>query len=113
MGVDETGGDQRVAVVLDLDTGQLRQQLGSRANLGDLAVFDQQDAVLEILLGLLDTDHGRVGKAVQDGGAVGFDVGGHLLRLDWGRQCVGCAVRTMGNAVLLVRAAHPTGRAAN
>ena len=113
MGVDEAGGDQRVAVVLDVDAGQLGQQLGSRADLSDLAVFDQQDAVLEILIGLLDTDHGRVGEAVQDGGAVGFDVGGHLLRLDWGRQCVGCAVRTMGNAVLLVRAAHPTGRAAN
>jgi hypothetical protein len=72
MGVDEAGGDQRITVLLDVYASQLRQQFGSFADLGDLTVLDQQDAVLEILVGLLDADDGRVGKAVQDGGAVGF-----------------------------------------
>ena len=44
-------------------------------------VADQQ-AILEIGVGLLDTDHCRIGEAVQDGGAVGLggvahDAGSH------------------------------------
>ncbi len=81
VGVDEAGGDQRIAVVLYLDTGQFRQQLGGSANLGDLAILDQQDAVLEVLIGLFHADHGRVGQAVQDGGAVGFDGIAHRSNL--------------------------------
>src|SRR3990167_6041856 len=48
------------------------------ANISHLAVFDDQQAVFEILIGLLNAHHGWVGNAVQDGGAVGFHWASHV-----------------------------------
>ncbi|MNT82689.1 hypothetical protein D3C72_2224550 [compost metagenome] len=82
MGVDKAGGDQGILILGKLDTLERRQQIGGVADPGDPAVLDQQHAVLEIFIGLLDADHGGVGEAVQDGGAVGFEGASHLVHLD-------------------------------
>ncbi len=52
MGVDETGRDQRVRVLDHLGVGrQAGQQLGRGADLRDLAVLDDQQAVFEVFVG--------------------------------------------------------------
>ena len=57
----------------DVDIGgQARQQVAGVAKGADLAVIDHQQAVLEIFVGGIDPNNGRVGDAVQDGGTVGF-----------------------------------------
>ncbi|MCY1290582.1 hypothetical protein D9M70_397360 [compost metagenome] len=79
MGIDEAGRDQGIAVFAHLDPGgQAGQQgLGFAQGL-DVAVFHHHQTVFEILIGLLDTHQGGVGDAVQDGGAVGGYVAGHV-----------------------------------
>ncbi|MNV71273.1 hypothetical protein D3C71_1642820 [compost metagenome] len=73
MGVDETGGDQRVLIMGDFNVSrQGRQQFAGVAKGADFAVIDHQQTVFEILVRGFDTHFGRVGDAVQDGGAVGF-----------------------------------------
>ena len=91
MGIDKTGGDQCVAVFGQLDALERRQQLGGMADAGDLTILDDQHAILEIFIGLLDADHCGVGDAVQDGGAVGFYVGGHVVRISNQGKRVGWA----------------------
>ncbi|MNP54367.1 hypothetical protein D3C76_1489130 [compost metagenome] len=79
VGVDETGGDQGVAVFAHLDAGgQARQQILGFTQGLDAAVFHHHQTVFEILIGLLDAHQGGVGDAVQDGGAVGGCVAGHV-----------------------------------
>ncbi len=76
MGVDETRSDQRVRVFDNLGAGrQGRQQFGGMADACDLAVLDDQQAVLEVFMGLLDAHFARVGEAVEQGGTVGFGAG--------------------------------------
>ncbi|MNP28141.1 hypothetical protein D3C76_1210910 [compost metagenome] len=77
VGVDEAGDDQRVAVFDDLHAAYARQQVAGMADVDDLAVFHDQQAVFEVFVGVLGADLGGVGDAVQDGGAIGFDVGCH------------------------------------
>ncbi len=73
MGVDETRSDQRVRVFDNLGAGrQGWQQFGGVADARDLAVLDDQQAVLEVFMGLLDAHFARVGEAVEQGGTVGF-----------------------------------------
>ncbi len=73
MGIDEARGNQRIRVFDYLCAGrQGRQQLGGMADARDLAVFDDQQAVLEVFMGLLDAHVARVGEAVEQGGTVGF-----------------------------------------
>ncbi|MNG11323.1 hypothetical protein D3C84_948570 [compost metagenome] len=83
VGIDEARRDQCVLVVGDLDIGwQGRQQVAGVANSTDFAVFDHQEAIVEILVRGFDTNDGRVGDAVQNGSAVGFAIqrhGGSLL----------------------------------
>ncbi len=77
VGIDEAGGDQRVAVLEDLDVADLAEQGFGVTEASDLAVLHQQQAVLEVFVGAFDADLRGVGDAVQDGGAVGFGVAGH------------------------------------
>ncbi|MNP68676.1 hypothetical protein D3C76_1646670 [compost metagenome] len=57
----------------DLDIGrQGWQQFTGVTKGADFAIFDHQQAVFEVLVGGFDTHFGRVGNAVQDGGAVSF-----------------------------------------
>ncbi len=75
VGVDETGGDQRVGVFEDLHAVELGQQVAGVADAGDAAILHQQDAVLEVFVGGLDAHFCRVGDAVEEGGAVGNQTG--------------------------------------
>ncbi|MOA05172.1 hypothetical protein D3C78_1247610 [compost metagenome] len=77
MGVDEAGDDQCVGILDHFHAAHAGQQVGGMADLGDLAILDDQQAVLEVFIGVLGADLGGVGDAVQNGGAIGFDVGCH------------------------------------
>ncbi|VVO89709.1 hypothetical protein PS732_05318 [Pseudomonas fluorescens] len=73
VGVDKARSDQGILIMVDFDVcRQRRQQVAGVADGADLAAIDHQQAVLEIFVGGFDADFGRVGNAVQDGGAVGF-----------------------------------------
>ncbi len=79
MGVDEAGGDEGVGVLDHRGAGgQAGQQVGSRAHGLDTAVCDQQQAVGVIFVGGVQPDLGRVGEAVEQGGAVGDGSHGDL-----------------------------------
>ena len=76
VGVDETGSDQRVRVFDHLGAGfQGWKQVSSTADLSNLSILDNQQAVFEILVRLLDTHLARIGEAVEQGGTVGFCLG--------------------------------------
>lgn len=47
VGIDEAGGDQRVAVLEDLDLADLAEQGFGVTEASDLAVLHQQQAVLK------------------------------------------------------------------
>ena len=94
MGVDKARRDQRVGVFGDGGVGgQRRQQFTGVADSADLTVLNHQQAVFEVFVGRFYAHFGRVGDAVQNGGAVSF--AGHdvsqvvaWLRLDDGSKCV-------------------------
>lgn len=76
MGVDEPRCDQGVRVFDQLDiVVEALQQIGSVTHRNDLAVLDQQQAVGKVFIGCLQRHFGRVGEAVNDGGAVSFTAG--------------------------------------
>ncbi|MNN80750.1 hypothetical protein D3C81_1975090 [compost metagenome] len=78
VGVDKAGDDQRVGPVLQRGAcRQLWQQVRGAVDGADTAGLDQQQAILQIAVAGFDTDPGRVIQAVQQGGAVGVQWGGH------------------------------------
>ena len=87
MSIDKAGGDQRILVLGDFNVGaQCAKQFAGRPHGFDLAVVDHQQTVFKIFVGGLDPDVGRVGDAVQNGGAIGFTGHGNSQCVAWLRR---------------------------
>ncbi len=74
--VDKARREQRVLIFDQLYViAEAVEQVGGMTHRYDFAVLDQQQAVGEVLIRRFNRHFGRVGNAVDDGGAIGFTAG--------------------------------------